>query len=180
MATEITINAPGTQSPSFNKPLVVEELMGKWHVVRSTLPMWKNKKDVTITYTPRAQAIDQPISFDDLVEYRSASAAADSSPSTVRGVDKQDPAFAQTYNWRGSGWLMIASSRWEIIGLGDDWAVTYFSSTLFTPEGLDIYVRQPGNSSVNPVSIMLEVEKLDGRVGELAKTFFEVPVSSAI
>lgn len=63
------------------------------------------------------------------------------------------------YHWRGTGWLVIASSRWEVLGYGSvpvagadvdgttskvesvDWAVTYFAKTLFTPAGIDIYSR---------------------------------------
>lgn len=42
---------------------------------------------------------------------------------------------------------MIASSHWECLGFGhtDDgnqWAVTYFAKTLFTPAGIDIYSRK--------------------------------------
>lgn len=41
---------------------------------------------------------------------------------------------------------MIASSHWEVLGYGDleagqQWVVTYFAKTLFTPAGVDIYSR---------------------------------------
>lgn len=41
---------------------------------------------------------------------------------------------------------MIASSHWEVLGYGDlegeqQWAVTYFAKTLFTPAGIDVYSR---------------------------------------
>ena len=41
---------------------------------------------------------------------------------------------------------MIASSHWAVLGYGDleqgqQWAVTYFAKTLFTPAGIDVYSR---------------------------------------
>lgn len=42
---------------------------------------------------------------------------------------------------------MIASSKWQLLGYnppgedGEEWAVTFFEKTLFTPAGLDIYAR---------------------------------------
>ena len=41
---------------------------------------------------------------------------------------------------------MIASSHWEVLGWGDleggnQWAVTYFANTMFTPAGIDVYSR---------------------------------------
>ncbi len=41
---------------------------------------------------------------------------------------------------------MIASSHWEVLGYGDleegqQWTVTYFAKTLFTPAGVDVYSR---------------------------------------
>lgn len=55
---------------------------------------------------------------------------------------------------------MIASSHWQLLGYnvkggssagagveggegeaGEEWVVTYFSKTLFTPAGLDVYAR---------------------------------------
>lgn len=42
---------------------------------------------------------------------------------------------------------MIVSSHWEVLGYGDgedgeQWLVTYFAKTLFTPPGIDVYSRR--------------------------------------
>jgi len=42
---------------------------------------------------------------------------------------------------------MIASSHWEVLGYGgeeggDQWVVTYFAKTLFTPAGIDVYSKR--------------------------------------
>ena len=47
----------------------------------------QNKKDVTITYTLKTSTDAETVQFDDVVEYRSASAPASSAPSRVVGVD---------------------------------------------------------------------------------------------
>jgi len=75
---------------------------------------------------------------------------------------------------------MIVSSRWQVLGYDEraGWAVTYFSETLFTPAGLDLYVRDPGAVGKELVKEILEaVRRMGGEVGKLAEGFFEVPVT---
>ncbi|KAI4174256.1 MAG: hypothetical protein LQ343_002394 [Gyalolechia ehrenbergii] len=103
--------------------------------------------------------------LDDLVRYQKVGAEKWKS---VEGVDT--PAAeggGGEWNWRGKGWLKIAGSRWEVLGWGDippapslpssvegegetgegageknQWVVTYFAKTLFTPAGVDVYSRR--------------------------------------
>lgn len=114
---------------------------------------------------------------------------------TVHGVDRPVPvphqdrdtstdsnseAGSWSYHWRGKGWLMIASSKWEVLGYGSvpadvgadrtnneghaiDWAVTYFAKTLFTPEGIDIYTR-PGAKI--PGALVEQIKKELKAVGD--------------
>lgn len=61
---------------------------------------------------------------------------------------------------------MIASSHWECLGFGhtDDgnqWVVTYFAKTLFTPAGIDIYSRKKGGLP----------EDIIGKISEGLKAF---------
>ncbi|KAF2803259.1 uncharacterized protein BDZ99DRAFT_351139, partial [Mytilinidion resinicola] len=108
-------------------------LTGTWHVTHSTLPMWRNARNVKITYKPLSPttATDFP-PLDDLVTYNPLKGEKEKA---VRGVDKIDASSGGwAYNWRGRGWLVIAGSRWE-------WVVTFFAKTLFTPAGLDLYSR---------------------------------------
>lgn len=73
------------------------------------------------------------------------------------------------------GWLMIASSKWQVLGYGDGWAVTYFSKTLFTPAGIDIYSRDESGLSKDLFDEVLSKTKdLGGDVGKLAESIFEV------
>lgn len=125
--------------------------------------MWKSKRNVRITYTPLPPSstsknnTEETDRLDDLVEYQTLD-----SPKlhTVRGVDKASLDSSDNggknsndaWDWRGKGWLMIASSHWEVLGwadgggetvTGDTWAVTFFAKTLFTPAGVDVYSRDP-------------------------------------
>ncbi|KAB5589816.1 mitochondrial carrier [Ceratobasidium theobromae] len=113
MAPEITIHQPDSFHPSFSRDeFDVDGFMGKWYVVWSTLPLWKSRTDVTITYAPISNPDpNAPLKFDDTVEYRSSPGAA---PSQIVGVDTLAdtpppgaPAGyrpASVYNWRGRGW----------------------------------------------------------------------------
>ncbi|WVQ80760.1 hypothetical protein IAT38_002865 [Cryptococcus sp. DSM 104549] len=168
--------------------------MGKWGVAWSTLPMWKDKKDVSITYTPVSGTSKDHKSFDDLVEYRKRSAAEGSKTSTVKGVDTLTRgANGATFDWKGSSYLFFVHSHWEVLGYGKDeqygleWAVTFFSKTLFTPAGIDIYLRS-SPSAPNPESKNSAVRKKlldqivaavkdvgEGGVGTMAQKGFEVP-----
>jgi hypothetical protein len=96
-------------------------------------------------------------------------ASADATQGAVEGDEKASLA----YHWRGKGWLMIASSKWEILGYGDEQG-TYFAKTLFTPAGVDFYSR---NGSLKPETveeIKSALARLDGDVKTLAETVFEV------
>lgn len=75
---------------------------------------------------------------------------------------------------------MIASSNWQVLGYDAQagWAITYFSKTLFTPAGMDLYVRDPTSVSPELVQKILSAAKgAGGEIGKLAEGFFEVPVT---
>lgn len=123
-----------------------------WHVTHSTLPMWKNKRNVHIQYTPLPPSIStfakgDTDRIDDVVTYQSLTAEK---ISTLHGVDKLSVSSCangnsrDAWDWRGKGWLKIAGSHWEVLGWGEEktgnkWVVTEFAKTLFTPAGLDVY-----------------------------------------
>jgi len=160
-------------------------LQGKWHVTHSTLPMWKSKRNVSITYTP-LPASDPSISadqgtdrLDDLVSYQSLDS---DKVQTVRGVDKASGGSRDAWDWRGKGWLMIASSHWEILGWGEEviaaegdarnaWVVTYFAKTLFTPAGIDLYSRSQRGLQPDTVEkikdALAEIEGLSSLASEV-------------
>ncbi|KNG46300.1 hypothetical protein TW65_86037 [Stemphylium lycopersici] len=189
-----TLRAPSSlpttsPSPSLTPPQL-SWLSGSWNVTHSTLPMWKKSRNVRITYS--AIPSTSPAQIDDVVTYQNLSS---DKLKTVHGVDRPfelpntSPAPGEAeagevaslgYNWRGKGWLVIATSKWEILGYGDEegagnsWVVTYFAKTLFTPAGVDFYSRNGSLAPRTIEDIKAGLAGLGGDVAKLAEQVFEV------
>jgi hypothetical protein len=150
--------------------------------------MWKSKRNVRIQYTPLDPSSpsipkDQTDRLDDLVTYQSLHG---DSVSTIKGVDTAPAGNSRgEWDWRGKGWLMIASSHWEVLGWGEEeanngnkWAVTMFAKTLFTPAGIDVYSQSRGG--VRPETLEGIKNALDAiddaDVKSMAKNIFEVKI----
>lgn len=163
-----------TQSPiSFVAP-PLEWLQGTWSVTHSTLPMWRKAKNVRITYKiipPTSPS--GPTLLDDEVTSEPTRRTLFPQPKSIRGVDTPDGEGA--WNWRGKGWLKIASSHWEILGWGErgdeKWVVTWFAPSMFTPTGVDIYSsKTEGISEPLYKEILREFEELDAKeIADLVK-----------
>ncbi|KAH7112888.1 hypothetical protein B0J11DRAFT_542178 [Dendryphion nanum] len=181
--SSIVLRSPSEPNPSIAAPKL-DWLEGTWNVTHSTLPMWKKNRNVQITYT-RIPGTSPP-HIDDLVTYQSLSS---DSKKTVRGVDKPFPVLGGSvseteaslgYHWRGKGWLVIASSKWEILGYGieegssTEWAVTFFAKTLFTPTGVDIYSRNGFLREDTLSQIKEALTGLEGDIAGLSKDVFAV------
>ncbi|KAH8712270.1 hypothetical protein GQ44DRAFT_730693 [Phaeosphaeriaceae sp. PMI808] len=187
----VILRAPSTltstePSPSIPPPSL-SWFQGSWNVTHSTLPMWKKNRNVRITYTPVNNT--SPPQIDDLVTYQPIGSEE---VKEVRGVDKpfhvpntaakegDEEAASMAYSWRGKGWLVIASSKWEVLGYGDEegtensWVVTYFAKTLFTPAGVDFYSRKGPLTPQTVEIIRSALAGLGGNVAKLADQLFEV------
>ncbi|KAJ7446502.1 hypothetical protein B0H11DRAFT_1745863, partial [Mycena galericulata] len=121
--------------------------------------------NVKITYS--AIPGEPSTTLDDLVSYEMRSAKPGGKPSTVMGVDRLEAGATGRWKWRGKGLLMIATSKWQLLGFhvspassaeseDPEWVVTYFASTLFTPAGLDIYSRKKDGLSDEFVEGLIE------------------------
>jgi len=139
--------------------------------------MWSSKRNVTITYKP-LQSKSSQLLLDDIVSYQTRSS---DKVKTVNGIDTASGHDAGTWDWRGRGWLKIASSHWEVLGWGEldggeRWVVTYFAKTLFTPAGIDVYSSakegSPGAVLENIKDSLSRIE--DAAVKKLAGEIFEV------
>lgn len=83
----LNLHQPNSTPPTLSPDQVPYELLlGTWHVVASTLPLWRNKRDVTITYT-RIEG-EEETTFDDLVKFSKRNAKVGSSQWEVKGVDR--------------------------------------------------------------------------------------------
>lgn len=175
----ITIRPPTTSSapqPSGFLAPTPSQLLGTWHVTHSSLPLWKSKRNVTVTYGSLEPGSGTGLArLDDTVAYQTLTS---DKIKTISGIDTAAAAagggsgsgdFAGiipgVWNWRGSGWLKVASSHWEILGWGvyegKEWAVTFFAATVFSPAGIDLYSRTRERMPVGLV---------DGVKGQLAAT----------
>lgn len=183
--------------PTFSKAIApadfpiptISWLTETWHVTHSSLPMWKSKRNVTIKYTPLPPSSDNvsPEStdrLDDLVSYQSLSSTK---LQTVEGVDTASGEGRGEWNWRGKGWLKIASSHWEVLGWGEEedtgnkWVVTCFAKTLFTPAGVDFYSRDKAGLRAETVEGIKKglAELEDGDIRKMAGDVFEVTIDDA-
>jgi hypothetical protein len=73
-------------------------------------------------HSPLPAAGGAPARVDDLVQYEPLGPPwRKVTPSTVHGVDTALPeAKGWAWKWRGKGLLAVASSRWEVLGYGDE------------------------------------------------------------
>ncbi|KAF3909661.1 hypothetical protein AA313_de0207744 [Arthrobotrys entomopaga] len=157
--------------------------------------MWKSAKNITITYTPIPSTND----MDDMIHYnpRSSPSPAESStaqPPVVKSIHGVDyPLTANptdlSYKWRGKGWLMIASSRWQVVGYGGrdvrevdgvlegvQWVLTFFEKSLFTPAGVDIMTVEKGGVDEETRRVIDDgLKGCGGILEELQAQMFEIP-----
>lgn len=121
----------------------------------------------------------KPQRLDDVVESEPTEKTWMPQPKSIHGIDTPDGEAA--WKWRGTGWLRVASSRWEVLGWGEDeedgnkerecWVVTWFAASMFTPMGLDVYSSRKGGISAGLYARVKEV--LEG-LGEGAEELAEL------
>ncbi len=145
--------------------------------------MWKDKRNVTITYKTLPPSTSSPEQdgtnkLDDTVTYQTLSS---DKIKTIAGIDTPNGKDTGAWNWRGKGTLMLLSSHWDVLGYGDlegeqQWVVTYFSKTLFTPAGVDVYTRKKeGLSEAAMAAVMEALAGIEHEpVQKLAEEIFEV------
>jgi hypothetical protein len=130
-----------------------EDLLGSWHIVRTTFPMWRTPKHShpTLNY---ARVEGDPSRLEDRVIYRRHGKTRQ-----ILGVDRQDPELSCHFTWRGRGLLALLRSDWYVIDLERERGLMaiYFSKTWFTPEGIDIAASSP---SPDPEAVAACIERV--------------------
>ena len=168
---DIVIHPPNTSEAVFAAATFpYDRLMESWAVVgevsgrsleksdaittASTLPLWRKRKNVTITYSP-LEGVDPSESFLDTVTFNNINSDENKDPSTVVGIDVHDKNAPDNltedreatstdlnglrFKWDGKGLLSVSSAKWQVLGFflaqdstrhDEDWVVTYFASTL--------------------------------------------------
>ncbi|KAK0526731.1 hypothetical protein OC834_004094 [Tilletia horrida] len=204
IAPHIHFPSSGAPSPSHvlsSTHFPYEAFMGDWAVVGSSLPLWKKRSNVVITYHKTERGLPalgeeqvpgkSTLQFEDEINwYEDGKEAAGKAKVTklrqegkknwLRGLNKLDAKATNgaTFHWTGLGWLRLLSAHWQVIGASPHfgnasapadepiWLVTYFSKSLFTPAGVDIYVRNPSKLSDETYgAIVAALEKLEAKEG---------------
>lgn len=190
--TSITIRPPTfskAASPADFALPTVSWLTEAWNVTHSSLPMWKSKRNVQIKYIPlppssnSIEAADTD-RIDDVVSYQSLSSTK---LHTIEGLDTASGQGRGEWDWRGKGWLKIASSHWEILGwgaeegTGNKWVVTCFAKTLFTPAGVDLYSKDRSGLQAQTVEAIKQnlTEVEDEDIRKMAGDLFDVTIDGA-
>lgn len=120
-------------------PLDVQAFSGQWFICHTSLSFWRGKTHPTITYT--ASGAYSPARILDEVRYHDAQGR----PQAVVGYDRLLDTKGSALEWVAQPWyLRFLRSTWGVVAHDAhyaQWAVTYFSKTLFTAAGMDIYAR---------------------------------------
>jgi hypothetical protein len=129
-------------------------LAGTWHVVASNFPMWTqgNRTNPTFHYGVLGAG-----RLSDTVRYLEGATTG-----FIEGTDLQSASIPTHFTWRGTGLLVFFTSEWDVVALGDDWAIIYFSSTPATPEGVDVITRlaQPTAQTVDTALALITQDPL--------------------
>jgi hypothetical protein len=139
----------------------IDALCGRWHIVKTSLAIWRRRSAPTITY---ARLPGAGVRLSDEIRYLGRRGRS----GQLLGVDTQDAAEPRIFHWRGAGWATRwLSSSWCFVDHDPDWrswAATYFSATPFTAAGLDIYGRTPDLDA----DMLAEIEARLSRIAPLA------------
>lgn len=118
---------------------ILQTLVGTWFICATNFPMWLkgNKTNPTFNYSLVANKENKLL---DEVKY-----LKNGKSKTITGFDTQDKTDKKAFVWRGKGLLSLLKSKWKVALLdpSGQWAVIWFSKTLFTPEGVDIISTTP-------------------------------------
>lgn len=126
----------GTHNQAFDE----QAFCGRWYVVATSLNVWQKRSNPSITYTPLET--NGTLRLLDDVAYGSAQ-----KPRHIIGFDQQEQRQPRIFTWRGKSWYSRwITSNWCVVdndAACTQWAITYFSKTVVTAAGVDIYARQP-------------------------------------
>lgn len=141
-----------------NHPLKLNQLEGKWYVLRSNFPMWLKGKKInpSFTYTITNKGKDTVLL--DEVHYQKKS-----NWKSIVGYDKPTDAQNHSFVWRGKGILGGLKSKWSILFLDskEQWMIIHFKKTLFTPEGYDVISKSKSVDPETDKKILNKLKELD-------------------
>ncbi|PWN52578.1 hypothetical protein IE53DRAFT_384987 [Violaceomyces palustris] len=122
-----------------------QRIQGEWSIVASTLPLWRKRKNVIISYRtlpPLGDQAGSAVRFSDSIRYDSRRRERDGKKGNVKAsldLEKEkgggggeskggfikginvldDRGFnGASFHWKGSGLLRLFNSRWQVVGYG--------------------------------------------------------------
>ncbi|MBZ9711730.1 hypothetical protein [Deinococcus multiflagellatus] len=138
-------------------------LSGTWFVVRTSLPLWRTRDNPSVTYAPLPDG-----RVVDTVRFTRRGRLG-----LIVGLDRPLPGGG--WEWRGLSLLTRwTPSRWQVLHAEEDWAVTVFARTPFTPAGLDVYARTRTLSPGQEIRVHEMLRGLSGARPFLAGLFSPV------
>ena len=183
MTDQISLRPPSTANlPPKDVPLPsIDYYPGTWYITHSTLPLWKTKRNSFLTYKrlEPSKGWHQEVfpRLDDTSTYQHLDS---DKIRTIHGIDTASGEAPGIWNWRGTGWLKLVTSRWEVLGFGEDagvrWMLIFFTATFATPIGIDILSSEKkGVSEELVTAIQSALREIDDPVVQkLAEDLFRV------
>ncbi|KAK7987373.1 hypothetical protein PG989_007688 [Apiospora arundinis] len=133
-----------------------------WNMIASTSSMWQDHKhSIAMTYSTPDNGTEGH-QFNETTTW-----CGDTVKNSSTGISRSVPDEpGRVYDWRGTGWLRLITTRWEIVGLGGlpilvghdhtkeiaqpssgsdceqvPVLVTFVRKTMFSPQALSVLVR---------------------------------------
>lgn len=135
--------------------LDLDAFSGKWFIVHTNLGYWKDKSNPAVVYNPLGAG-----KMRDELQYLDRRGLAQK----LVGMDRLIDQGGSSFHWVAQPWyLSFVNSAWGVIDHDQayaQWAVTYFSQTIFTPAGMDIYSRTPSLDNKLYRSILEKVSRV--------------------
>ena len=137
-----------SDSPPYQAPRS-DQLLGEWFIVLTSLPYWRDKRNIKVTYSAsEPTAADAPTIYDTVTFQTLTSDKLKS----VQGVNTSSQlGQLGGWDWRGTGWVKVVSNHWDVLGHNAispedgqkiEWFVIHTKKSFFTPAAIHIYSRR--------------------------------------
>ena len=84
----------------------IDELCGTWYIVKTTLAMWRERRNPTVAY---ARLPGGAVRLRDEINYLNRAGR----PRRLLGIDTQDARDPRIFCWRGAAWYTrLLTSQW--------------------------------------------------------------------
>ena len=137
-----------SDSPLFQAPSS-GDLLGEWFIVLTSLPYWRDKRNIKVTYSASEPTAANPQIIYDTTTFQTLTSDKHKS---VQGVNTPSPCGQPGgWDWRGTGWVKVVSNHWDVLGHNAispeggqkiEWFVIHTKKSFFTPAANHIYSRR--------------------------------------